>query len=276
MTKINKDTISKNYEDIINKIQDNLCALRDVYDNDEIIELYEQKILDLNNADLSYWFAFLFSGANVEAHQHVVFCSKDPRTNLAFLEHVTGARGLSDYHEQIILNSKDVGLCYQAARDDYHSRIMFGKVILESKDPMHNYLMTLLPGTNVKAHARVVIESKDPELNYNCIMYSKYEDISLRKEHGKVINEFRAFAKEHEKDGLSNEELLAQWKNKNSKNNDKLPTSDLNSSVLKEESKEDINESIAYLRRLEELNDSMVEMISKVPKKVLSWENMPF
>lgn len=59
---------------IIEKLQ----KLKGRINDDEIINLYEETVLKLNDQYISYWFAKNIVGANVKAHGDVVIESKSP------------------------------------------------------------------------------------------------------------------------------------------------------------------------------------------------------
>ena len=48
------------------------------------IELFEEKILNLNSPELSYIFSKTVNGANIKAHEKVILESKDPQYNYLF------------------------------------------------------------------------------------------------------------------------------------------------------------------------------------------------
>lgn len=69
---------------LVEEIKYHINILRREISDQEVVEKYEEKILSLNNADLSYYFAKEIEGSNKQAHGQVVIKSKDPEYNFLF------------------------------------------------------------------------------------------------------------------------------------------------------------------------------------------------
>ena len=103
----------------------------------EIIEKYEENILSLKNAELSYAFAKNIEGVDVKAHGKVVIESKNPEWNYKFAKDVKDADVKA--HEKVVLESKNPEWNYDFAKDVKGADVIaHGKVIIESKDSTYN------------------------------------------------------------------------------------------------------------------------------------------
>lgn len=70
------DDIKELIANLIKKINEE--ANNDPYTANYMVNLFEQRILDLKSPYLSYVFAYYIKGADVKAHKEVILASKDP------------------------------------------------------------------------------------------------------------------------------------------------------------------------------------------------------
>ena len=114
---------------------------------EDIIEYYQDKILELGDVELAYWFATRLPNCDIRKIGKIIIDSKDVKYNYDFPRNVKGA---------------DVKA--------------HGEVILESKYLYHNYNFALtVPGADIKAHQQIILDSKDPY--YNCLFASSIPGI---------------------------------------------------------------------------------------------------
>ena len=115
-----------------------------------ICKLYEEKILKINDLDLSYWFAKNIYGADIKAHGMVVLDSKDPEWNFKFACLVKDADIKA--HAQVVLDSKDLKW-----------NCNFAEYVKDA---------------DINAHEQIIIESNDIKLYYNFLREVKHMDLN--------------------------------------------------------------------------------------------------
>lgn len=206
-------------ENKIKLIQKNISGL--MYNGisyKQIINMYEEKILNLKNPELSFWFAQNIKGANIKAHGQVIIDSKDLAYNYEFavhqyrfldnntIEHINDIDVKA--HGQVIIDSKDLFYNYEFAKNVKGADIKsHGQIIIDSKDLEYNYKFARdVKGADVKAHGQIIIDSKNPEYNYK---FAKEIKGSNKKAHKKIMKEENIEYNER----IIKEEKILKYKN---------------------------------------------------------------
>lgn len=101
---------------------------------ERVIDLVQNKLIELNDVELSYRFCILFSefkSLNIKEHEKIVLDSKNPWYNYLFAKNIKGADILAH-----------------------------GKVIIDSKNPWYNYMFAKnIKGSDIFLHCQVIIDN---------------------------------------------------------------------------------------------------------------------
>lgn len=170
----NLETIKKrtfDYDDIGENFTERFIILKKEFGDDFVINMFEDKILDL----------------------------KDPYISLAFCKHVRGANIKA--HGKIIIDSSNAYVNYHFAKDNIKSADIDAhrKVVLESKNPYLNYLFVIdvlsrldLDFKKINEHKNIIKEAKEyiylDKLN-NYLNNLKENNIIEAQEKAMIINE---------------------------------------------------------------------------------------
>lgn len=143
---------------IIAELIGNIIRFKNKFGDEETIEKFEQKILDLNNYKISYLFARDIKGADIKSHGHIVIDSNNIGFNYIFARDVEGADIKA--HGQVIIDSKDTRFNELFARDIKGADVEgHNKVIMGNKNSENN----TIKNNNVNLEKR--INQKILELN---------------------------------------------------------------------------------------------------------------
>ena len=80
------------------------------YGEQKILDLYEDKILKLKNAKLSYIISVVCKKAKVKKHEKIILECKDPEYSYKFSSNIKGADIKA--HEEVIFNSGNLNFIY--------------------------------------------------------------------------------------------------------------------------------------------------------------------
>ncbi len=121
----------------LHQVMFNISDFQLYFGSKKTVELFEDKILEIENPYLSYWFVTQFKEADIKAHEQIVLKKGTAKINYLFTRDVEGADVKA--HE---------------------------KVILEEGTAQDNYLFARdIEGADVKAHGQVVLD-RDAKSEY--------------------------------------------------------------------------------------------------------------
>lgn len=157
------------------------------YHFDEELRKAEQRILALNDPELSYLFAINFKDALVNNHADVVIASNDEDRIYDFICDVKTYDN-NHFEEKIIeLGNLQVLLSFARYMQDEIDLTRISNIMIDSGDAKYNYLFAKdVKGVDIKAHGQVVINSKDPKF---CYTFARDIDIENYLIYEKVVME---------------------------------------------------------------------------------------
>lgn len=143
----------------IDKIIDEIYKLSSCNSTAEEVFSLENKVLELDNAELSFFFAKLIPIANIKKHQEVVLKSKEPSWCYRFATYVKGADIFA--LTNVVLESKDPLYNLLCARDipqiiPEFDIVPFEDVILELEDPKWSIQFLIVKGARVELHNNII------------------------------------------------------------------------------------------------------------------------
>lgn len=145
---------------------ENLKKMKDYASDEKIIFMYEKYILELNNPEISYYFALHFKGADIQKHGEIVINSNNLNYNYLYAKDIKGADVKA--HGQVIIDSKVLDYNYFFARNVEGADVKaHGEVIIDSKISKYSYLFARdVKGADIPAHADIVLKYGTLEENF--------------------------------------------------------------------------------------------------------------
>lgn len=97
------------YDDFIEEFVARWVALKNEFGSEYVVDMFEDKILDLKDIYVSRFFCNHVKGTNITAHGKIIIDSKNPYVNYHFAhEHVKTAD--IESHRKVVLDSKNLFL----------------------------------------------------------------------------------------------------------------------------------------------------------------------
>ena len=160
-------------------------------DDEDIVDYYQDKILNFNDDEVTYWFAFNIKSSDRKKLGKIIIDNKNIKYNYDFAANIPGADVKA--HGKVIIDSKDLKYNYNFARRVEGADVKaHGKVIIDSKDPYYNAIFaSIIPDADIKEHEKVLLASNDIENIGNYVLNirdNKMENHSTKEALDIILN----------------------------------------------------------------------------------------